>query len=866
MGEVYKAKDQKLGRDVAIKVLPEEFAKDADRVARFQREAKLLASLNHPNIAAIYGLEESSGIHFLVLELIEGDTLADRLKRGAIPVEESLKLALQIAEALEAAHEKGVIHRDLKPANIKITPDGKIKVLDFGLAKAFAGEQSEVNLSHSPTLSEAATLQGVILGTAAYMSPEQARGKPVDKRTDIWAFGCVLYEMLTGKAAFQGEDVTEILAAVVKSGVNLDLLPANIHPRVRELLTRCLQKDPKRRYSGISDVQYEIEQVLTDPSGVFVQPVTSEKPRKKLRVGVPWVATALILGLIIAGVAVWYLKPPEPRQVTYFDYHLPEDQNFSGFPYNIVAVSSDGSKIVYAANQQLYLKNSNELTARPIQGSDEDPLNLFFSPDGKWVGYESGSDGSLKKIAIMGGVPVTLCSEINPAGANWGTDDMIVFGRQGSIMRVSASGGIPEEIIEGEGERFLYPQILPDGETVLFSIYRGYGDVQVALQSLKTGQRKELFEGNDARFLPSGHIIYTAENGLYAIPFDLDTLEISGGPVPLIEGIFRGNPTHPAQWAISDSGTLVYIPGGMRSTAQSTLVWVDREGKEAPLEAEPNDYSSLKISPDGTRVALSITEDENRDMWVYDLIRGTKTRLTRDEADDFLPIWTPDSQRVIFGSIRDGSSSICWKKADGTGQVEQIASVPDGSIWPLSLSSDGNTLFFGQNIEGQTGRSIGMLSMEGDRNPELLIQEEYNQQYAQISPDGRWLAYWSEESGQEEVYIRAFPDVDSGGRWQVSTRGGRAPLWSPDGRELFYWGPDGIMAVPLETDPIFKLGIPQKLFSGPYFFYEVSPDGKRFLMIKRPELTDEEMEAFAPRKINFVVNWFEELQERVPVD
>jgi serine/threonine protein kinase len=406
MGEVYKAKDQKLGRDVAIKVLPEEFAKDSDRVARFQREAKLLASLNHPNIAAIHGLEESDGTHFLVLELIEGDTLADRIKSGAIPVEEALKLALQIAEALEAAHEKGVIHRDLKPANIKVTPDGKVKVLDFGLAKAFAGERAEVNLSHSPTLSEAATLQGVILGTAAYMSPEQARGKPVDKRTDIWAFGCVLYEMLTGKAAFQGEDVTEILAAVVKSGVKMDLLPANIHPRVREVISRCLQKDQKKRYSGIGDAQYEIEQVLADPSGIFVQPVTATEPRRKLRTMLPWVATALVVGLIIAGVVVWNLRKPEPPRVMRSEYELPEGQRlsgagllanlqFSGSSLLTLAVSPDGTQFVYSTTKGLYKRSLDELRAKLIAGTEGPAQQPFFSPDGKSVGYFSPNDRQL---------------------------------------------------------------------------------------------------------------------------------------------------------------------------------------------------------------------------------------------------------------------------------------------------------------------------------------------------------------------------------------------------------------------------------------------------------------------------------------
>jgi eukaryotic-like serine/threonine-protein kinase len=414
MGEVYQAKDLKLGRDVAIKVLPEEFAKDADRVARFQREATLLASLNHPNIAAIYGLEESGGTDFIVLELVEGETLADQLKRGPIPVEESLKLALQIAEALEAAHEKGIIHRDLKPGNIKVTPEGKVKVLDFGLAKAFAGEQADLNLSNSPTLSQAATQQGVILGTAAYMSPEQARGKAVDKRADIWAFGCVLFEMLTGRAAFSGKDVTDILAAVIRSEPEWNNLPSNLHWRLREVIERCLKKDAKDRYHDISDVKADIQRVLTDPSGVLVQPVTVLEARSRLRTMLPWIAAALILGVIIAGVAVWKLKPSKPRQVVRFFYDLPEEQQFTDLNFEMLAVSADGKQFIYCTPGGLYLRSMNELETKLIIGTETIPTNPFFSPDGKWIGYRSAADGKLKKIAISGDAVMAVPVETEP--------------------------------------------------------------------------------------------------------------------------------------------------------------------------------------------------------------------------------------------------------------------------------------------------------------------------------------------------------------------------------------------------------------------------------------------------------------------
>jgi serine/threonine protein kinase len=528
MGEVYQAKDTKLGREVAIKVLPEEFARDTDRVARFQREAKLLASLNHPNIAAIYGLEESEGLHFLVMELIEGDTLRDRIKSGPIPVEEALRLALQMAEALEAAHEKGVIHRDLKPANIKVTPNGKVKILDFGLAKAYVRDQENMSPMDSPTISAAATQQGVILGTAAYMSPEQARGKPVDKRSDIWAFGVVLYEMLTGRQVFTGETVSDTLASVLAREPAWQSLPPNLHPRIIFLLERCLKKEPKDRYSGINDARVEIQEVLADPSGAFVQPVTTTKPRKKLRLGIPWVAAALVLGGIIVGVAVWYLKPTEPRQVMRFYHELPEDQTFRLTSASVVDLSADGTKIVYVANQQLFLRDLNELMSRPIQGTNENPTTPIFSPDGLWVGYYSSEDRQWKKITVSGGAPVTLCDAGLPAGATWGSENTILFEEgPGGIKRISGNGGTPELLIEEkEGKRFHGPQALPGGEWVLFSIsgenVRSWDDAQIVAQSLKTGERKILVSGgSDARYIPTGHLVYALGDVLYAKAFDV---------------------------------------------------------------------------------------------------------------------------------------------------------------------------------------------------------------------------------------------------------------------------------------------------------------------------------------------------------
>ncbi len=873
MGEVFRAKDQVLGRDVAIKVLPEEFARDADRVARFQREAKLLASLNHPNIAAIHGLEESSGTQFLVLELVEGQTLADRIKAGAVPVEEALKLALQITEALEAAHEKGVIHRDLKPANIKVTPDGKVKVLDFGLAKAYAGDREEVNLSNSPTLSDAATQQGVILGTAAYMSPEQARGKAVDKRADIWAFGCVLYEMLAGHAAFSGRDVTDILAAVIRSDPEWKNLPANLHWRLREVLERCLEKEAKDRYSGINDARVEIRKILADPGGVSAQSVAAAEPRTRLRTMIPWAAAALVLGLIIAGVAVWKYKPTEPRQVIRLEHYLPDGQQFNDKgSAPALAVSPDGKQFVYSTPKGLYLRSVDEWTASLIVGTEAFPMEPFFSPDGKWIAYYSPTDFKLKKISVNGGSPVALCDVQMLLVASWAADNTIAYGQlAGDIMQVSADGGTPKLLVKAKSGLLAAPQILPGGKAVLYTAFNANTlQGRIMVQSLKSGESKELFAGSAATYLPTGHIIYVPPNSstVFSVPFDLGKLDVKGGPVPIVEGV--------QQYAVSESGTLVYIPGGTSAAGPNarTLVWVDKKGKETPIAASPNDYRSPRISPDGTSVALEIYGGGKSDIWIWDLARETMTRLTFNESSS-APLWTLDGRRIAYFSVSGDKPGVYWKAADGTGGDEMLGSAPDRALMPWSWSRDGKTMALFE-APGGMNWDIGSLSMEGDHKRKPLLQEKYIELQPKISPDGKWMAYMSSESGSNEIYVRPFPDVNKG-RWQVSTSGGDSPLWSPDGRELFYRNGDLVVAVAVETEPSFKCGKPMSLFQGKYqplslqdaHQWDISPDGSRFLMMKPSASTGAAPAIPAASglrpKINIVLNWTEELKQRVPV-
>ena len=566
MGEVWRARDTKLGREVAIKTLPEEFAKDSDRLARFEREAKLLASLNHPNIAAIHGFEEDDGTHFLVLELVEGDTLADRLNRGAIPVEDSLNLALQIADALKAAHDSGVIHRDLKPLNIKVTDDDNVKVLDFGLAKAFAGEEAEASVSNSPTLSMAATQQGVILGTAAYMSPEQAKGRAVDKRTDIFAFGCVLYEMLTGRQSFGKSDVAESLAAVINLQPEWDELPKNLHPQLRKVIERCLRKSVAKRFQDIGDVKVELEEMLDDPSGVLVQPVgeaVQAAPQSKL----PWVA-AIGLGMVVAGVAVWNLKPADPLPVSRSEHILPDGFAFPDTTRPVLTFSSDGSRIVYSAadagSNALYLRSIDELDSRLISGSEGAIDNPAFSPDDQWVAFYSPSDRQLKKIATVGGTAVPIAEVVGrPYGVSWDVNDSILYGALvGAIMRVPADGGEPESLVPRlESAPIGYPQLLPGGNAVLFEV-GGTGRIgldspdpgRVGVQSLDSGEAKILFPGYHPRYVSTGHIVYAQAGTLFAVPFDSRSLEVTGRSVPLVQGVGT-------QYALSDSGSLIYLPG-----------------------------------------------------------------------------------------------------------------------------------------------------------------------------------------------------------------------------------------------------------------------------------------------------------------
>ena len=812
----------------------------------------------------------------LVLELVEGPTLADRIAQGPIPVDEALPIAKQIAEALEAAHEQGVIHRDLKPANIKVRDDGTVKVLDFGLAKAL-DTSPEGDPSQSPTLTAAATQMGVIMGTAAYMSPEQARGKPVDKRADIWSFGVVLYEMLTGQRAFQGEDVSLTLASVMKSDLEVQTLPHEVPATIRTVLRQCLVKDPKKRMRDVGDVLMAMEgtfEITVSPTSVAA---VSETRRG---VAVPVALVLSLLAAVLGGLGVWVsLRPASaPGMPVRFTVPLPEgDQLVTGGLGSQAVLSPDGRTLVYAAVrdgvQQLYRRDLNQLEPIPISGTENGRFP-FISPDGEWVGFEV--NGTLRKALLAGGPSVTLYDGADRAtDAYWGANDTIVFGFRGNnhpIMQVSGAGGAAQVVTTVADNEFDHrqPQLLPDGSALLFVVRDTLqqGD-RIFVQDLETEDRQFLIEGTFPRYVPSGHLLFAREGAVWAMPFDIGQLKVTGDAVPAMEGVEIGGSGF-AQIAVAGNGALVYVPDAAAVEDARTLVWVDREGREEPLEAEPRPYEGVRLSPDGSRVATVVAESENTDVLVYDVARGTATRLTFDPAADAYAVWSPDGQRVAFASTREsGQFNLFWKASDGTGDVERLTT---SDRWHASSSwVSGQPLVYFDQFPDTFG-DISALSIDGDRASELILQEPFNQNYPEVSPDGRWIAYGSNESGQSEIYVRPFPNVEAG-KWQVSRDGGTRPVWAPDGRELFYLGLDFLMkVVPVESEPTFSPGIADVLFDARDNLggttrslgrpYDISPDGQRFLMVKEGPASDT---TSVEPGITVVLNWHQELLERVPI-
>jgi eukaryotic-like serine/threonine-protein kinase len=871
MGEVYRARDTRLDRVVAIKILPDHLSDRAALRERFEREARTVASLNHPHICTLFDIGRQDGTDFLVMEYLEGETLAERLKKGPLPLDQVLQYAIEIADALDKAHRKGITHRDLKPGNIMLTKSGT-KLLDFGLAKLKQEvAPANVQLSQLPTANDPLTAKGTIVGTLQYMAPEQLEGKEVDARTDIFAFGVVVYEMATGKKAFEGKSQASVIGAILKDDPPpISSLQPMTPPQLDRVVKKCLAKEPEKRWQAASDICDELKWIADEAA-----PRTTTAPAPVASGRKSWLKIALWSGAalaacIVLGLAVWMLKPSAAKPVSRFAISLSPDHRLAIYQARTsIAISPDGTHVVYVASvlgspgllpTQLYLRAMDGLEARPIPGT-EGGISPFFSPDSQWIGFSAG--GELKKVSLTGGVPVSLGVSTPPpfgGGASWSSRGIIAFttGQGGAIQQISDAGGSLEALARLEkGENAaVFPEFLPDGKALLFTINLPGAAGKVAVQPPAGGYRDLIQPGDRSLYAASGHLVYTSQGAgisqptqgenLLAVAFDAQRLEVTGAAVPLIQGVL------PGQFSLSSTGTLIYVPGSVRS--QLKLVWVDRNGMEQPVNAPPHNYVLPKVSPDGKRVAAGIEEGDSQ-IWVIG--RDALTRLTFEGNSNVDPVWTPDGKRIVF---KGTGNRLFWQAADGSGVAEALtSSALSTNNVPGSWSPDGQDLAFTQDYPPI--RNIWILPLK-DRKPQRFVQSPSYETAPRFSPDGHWIAYDSRESGRDEIYIRPYPGP--GGKWQVSPEGGTEPVWNPKGRELFYRAGNKMMAVAVTTEPTFSAAKPKMLFEGPYVptprsfpDYDVSPDGQHFLMLKPSE------QALA--QINVVLNWFEELKQKVPV-
>jgi serine/threonine protein kinase/Tol biopolymer transport system component len=900
MGEVWKARDTRLDRIVAVKVLPEQLSADLQLRARLDREARAISSLNHPHICALYDVGHQDGIDFLVLEYLEGRTLADRIATGPLPLREAISIAIQTADALDKAHRAGIVHRDLKPANIFLTRAGT-KLLDFGLARTavtrtlIAGHSAHAQLSAQPTTPPNLTAQGVLLGTFHYMAPEQIEGCEADPRSDVWAFGVILHEMITGRKAFDGRSTAAVMAAILEHDPAPDEFPEL--PGLAHVLARCLAKDPDERWQTAIDLLHELRWIVTS---VGVPPSRATPSTAHLRSRVAWPVGAGVAGLalggllaIIVGSRLMPARDAKSPLVTRLLVDIsPADQfqsnpidtsSVDGRPSQIaIALSPDGRSIVFSAvrggHQQLYLRPLDQLEAMPIAGTDEG-ASPFFSPDGTSLGF--WANGALRKIALAGGPATTVCETARIYGASWGANDTIVFARStGPLQQVPAGGGTPQAITTldayaGELSHRL-PHLLPGNAAVLFTVTKhtppDWKDAEVVIQSLATGQRRVLAQGADARYLPSGHLMYFSSGTAVAAPFDVQRLQLTGGAVSVLSGVMQAaNMTTvqldsgAAQLTTSASGSLLYVPGGISPDPERLLVWVGRNGAVRPLPLPARPYLAPRLSPDNKQLVVW-TQGTQRTLWAFDLVRGTLTRVAADGRTS-RPIWMPDGRRITFAASTGGGDNLFSKAADGSGTTERLTTSKNQQM-PASWSPDGQTLLF---IEPTPPSSRIMILHSGDSQTRPLLGTRSTESDPAFSPDGRWIAYVSDESGREDVYVQAFPTA--GPRFQISNRGGTAPAWSRHG-ELFYTETDRavpasapmqrMMAVSVTAGTVFTAGLPRALFEGRFTIqtttggYDVTADGQRFLMVQPKDRPP----ARATQMI-YVQNWFAELRHRV---
>ena len=869
MGEVYRARDTRLGRDVAIKVLPEHLCSDPILKSRFEREARAISVLSHPHICHLYDVGSHSGTDYLVMELLEGESLADRLQKGALPLSKALQVGIEIAEALETAHKNGIVHRDLKPGNVMLTKSGA-KLLDFGLAKP-ALSRAAIASGTAATMTKALTAEGRIIGTFQYMAPEQVQGREADTRTDLFALGAVLYEMVAGRRAFQGKSEISVMSAILEREPEpISAVQPLAPPMLDHVIQRALAKDPDERWQSVADVKAELKWIAA--GGGRVSEPTSSKLATLWKQLLPWaVATVLVVVALSWGLGRFLRssatanRPVERLVVTLAPDGLASD------PLPHIALAPDGSRLAYVGNHDgntmLFVRPLDSFEATPIRGT-EGAESPFFSPDGQEVGFFA--EGKVKKVSLSGGAPTVIATAAAVRGGSWGPDNTIVFATSitGGLFRVSADGGKvrPLTTPDHKNKEFSHrwPEILPGGKAAIFTIWTGgnFDSARIGLVSLATGEKRVLLEGGYyARYTNSGYVVYSRAGELLAVPFDLDRLEVKGPPVSIFKGVRMNLSFGVAEFSSSNDGTLAYVPGGSEIDYR-TLAWVDHKGVRQPLPAPPRGYRAPRISPDGKWVAISIQGD-NPGLWIYDLARGTLTRLTSEGVIPF-PIWSRDGRRLTFSGSLDDRLNVYRIAADGSGAIERLTT-NENAEWPGSWSPVAEILAFTE-ADPETGYNLMTVDLHGDRHPHAFLQTPANEYGPTFSPDGRWLAYGSDESGRQEIYVRPFPGP--GGKWQISTDSGVEPVWSRDGRELFYRNADKMMAAAVETAPTFSASKPRVLFEQHFeksIFpfeanYDVSPDGKRFLLVVPPAGET------SPTQVNVVLNWSDELRRLMHAD
>jgi serine/threonine-protein kinase len=882
MGEVFRARDTKLNRDVAIKVLPDSVATDPERLARFEREAQTLAAFNNPRIAQIYGVIElgdtpgqGAPVVALVMEFVDGEDLAQRLARGPMLVDDAFAIALQIADGLEAAHERGIVHRDLKPANVKVTPDGVVKVLDFGLAKAVGSTPDAEAISNAPTFTSPAqmTQVGTLLGTAHYIAPEQVRGKAADRRADIWAFGCVLYEMLVGRPPFYGESLADTLGAIVKDPPRWDDLPAATPPSIRRLLTRCLMKDPIRRLRDIGEARIALDDQLTGaPDAAPVATPALVLPRQR---AVPWLAiTSIGLALALGATALrlWRLGSTSSAPIVRYSV-LPPAKSYVPLEFRpAVALSPDGSTLAFVATldgiPRLYVRVRDSVDARVLTGTEGGSLPSF-SPDGRWIAFYA--EGKIKK-APLNGPPVTLASAPDVRGIAWQDEHTLIFPRGPAepLVAMSADGGEmrPVSRLAPTERTHRWPEVLPGGKAVIFTVGSpqspdNYDDATIEAVVLATGERRLVWRGAAmARYSRSGHLIFSRGPALYAIAFDPESLTTSGSPTQIAHPVERDVTTGAAHFACAADGTFAMVSGSAQSDGVFRLVWVDKQGVTQPLDLAPGEYHDFRISPDGTRVAMLNGQSGAGDVWIYDLARGTNTRLTFS-SNNAAPVWSADGANVFYVSTEpSGTASTVYRKpADGSREAEVVAQ-PSGRVYLACVSKDGTDAVLDVVTTGRGMSDIIRMPLRPLAKPSLIVGDPADSYGSTVSPDAHWVAYHSDESGRQEIYVRDL--TGTGGRWQVSTAGGEEPHWSKDGHELYYRVGNRMMAAAIDGGTSFHSGTPRLLFEGVYNLrsdslrsYDVDPVTGRFLMI-RP------LDQGQPPSIRITLNWFDELRRLVP--